>query len=97
MALTKEDVIHIATLARLDLSEAEIDSIQGELSKIIAYIDELQEVVVTGVEETAQVTGLTNRLAADVASPSDTATRQLLLEAFPLREGDYLKVKAVFE
>ena len=97
MALTKEDVVHIATLARLDLTEAEIDSIRGELSKIIAYIDELQQVDTTGVEETAQVTGLTNRLAVDVASPTDEAARQLLLDAFPAREGDYLKVKAVFE
>lgn len=97
MALTREDVVHIATLARLDLTDAEIDSIQGELSKIIDYIGELQKVDTTGVEATAQVTGLTNQLADDVPVLTDDATRQLLLAGFPEREGDYLKVKAVFE
>ncbi|MFA5954857.1 MAG: Asp-tRNA(Asn)/Glu-tRNA(Gln) amidotransferase subunit GatC [Patescibacteria group bacterium] len=97
MALTREDIVHIAKLARLELSEQEIARYQGELSKILDYIGELQQVDTTGVEATAQVTGLTNRLAEDKIQPVDEARRQRLVDAFPLREGDYLKVKTVFE
>lgn len=95
--LSCEQVEHIATLARLELSDSEITKYQGELTRILEYISELTKVDTTGVEETAQVTGQINRLRDDVALPSDAETRQRLLYAMPEREGDYLKVKAVFE
>ncbi len=97
MSLSIEEVQHIAELARLDLSQAEVERYQGELSRILDYISQLQEVNTDGVEPTAQVTGLTNHFRGDVAVQTDAATRQRLLEAMPEREGDYLKVKAVFE
>lgn len=97
MKLTKEEVKHIADLARLNLSEEEIARYQSELSYILEYIDQLQEVDTTGVEPTAQVTGLINRFREDVAATPDEATRQRLINAFPEREGNYDKVKAVFE
>ncbi len=97
MALSKDEVKHIAELARLDLSEEEVVRYQGELSRILDYISQLEEVNADGVEPTAQVTGLVNRLREDVAVSSDAATRQRLLDAAPERDGDYIKVKAVFE
>lgn len=97
MALTKEEVQHIAELARIELTEQEITRFQGDLTRVLDYIDQLKEVDTTGVEPTAQVTGLVNRLRVDEAQPIDEATRQRLLDAAPERDGNLFKVKAVFE
>lgn len=95
--LTKEEVLKIAKLARLDLTEAELSRFQTELSGIMEYIGTLSEVNTAGVEETAQVTGLVNRLRADEAKLTDPAVRQRLLEALPDQQDGYAKVKNVFE
>ena len=97
MSLTRQDVLHIAELARLDLTESEVERYQRELSAVLDYVGQLKAVNTDGVEPTAQVTGLTNRLRADVAISSDEATRQRLMAAAPERDGDYFKVKAVFD
>ncbi len=97
MALTKDEVAHIAELARLHLTDEEVTRYQSELSRILEYIDQLREVNTEGIEPTAQVTGLINYLREDVARQSDESTRKRLLDAAPEREGDYFKVKAVFE
>lgn len=64
--LTKDQVRHIAKLARLRLSEDEVTKFTTELTSILKYIDTLQEVDTNGVEPTAQVTGQTNSLRPDV-------------------------------
>lgn len=97
MALTLDEVKHIAKLARLDLTEAELSRFQTELSGIMEYIGTLSEVNTVGVEETAQVTGLVNRLRVDEAKVTDSAVRQRLLEALPDQQDGYAKVKNVFE
>ena|SRR3989338_989099 len=97
MSFTREEIEHLAKLARLELSEEEIVRYQGEMGRILDYVGELREVDTKGVEPTAQVTGLVNRLREDIAVPSDEATRECLLDAAPEREGGYIKVKAVFE
>ena len=97
MSLTREEVKHIAKLARLELTEEEITRYQQELSLILEYIGQLSEVDTSGVEPTAQVAGLVNRFREDVAVPADEVTRERLLEAAPKREGDYFKGQAVFE
>jgi len=96
MKLSKEEVEHIAKLARLELGPEEVERFQSELANILDYVSQLKEVDTTGVEPTAQVTGLLNNLRNDVSVASDSATRERLLSAFPDREGDYLKVKTVF-
>ncbi len=60
MALTLEEVQHVAQLARLRLSPEELEQMQTDLSHILDYIDMLKEVDVTGVAPTAQVTDLFN-------------------------------------
>ena len=58
--LTREDVLKLAQLARLELSEAEIEEYRSELSDILQYVEHLQSVDIDGLEPTQQVTGLTN-------------------------------------
>jgi len=97
MKLTKKEIEHIAKLARLDLTEAELDKYGGQLEGILGYIDMLKEVDTAGVEPTAQVTGLQNVLREDAVLEWNEEERELALRDAPGREGRFIKVKRVFE
>ncbi|MDP2690951.1 MAG: Asp-tRNA(Asn)/Glu-tRNA(Gln) amidotransferase subunit GatC [Candidatus Gracilibacteria bacterium] len=70
MALTKDDVRHVAKLARLHLTDEELDRFTGQLGSIFHHLDTLAEVDTDGVEETAQVNGLVNVDRDDPVLPS---------------------------
>ena len=97
MKLEKKEIEHIANLARLDLSDAELDLYGGQLSDILSYIDQLQEVDTTGVEPTAQVTGLENVLREDVVHSWDKKEQADALNQAPSLEGGQIKVKRVLK
>jgi aspartyl-tRNA(Asn)/glutamyl-tRNA(Gln) amidotransferase subunit C len=63
--LTREDVLKLARLARLDLTEDEVEKFRLELSEILQYVEQLQAVDVSGLAPTNQVTGLTNVMRDD--------------------------------
>lgn len=92
--LSREDVLKLAHLARLELSEDEIKQYQTELSEILGYVDLLQKVNVTGVEPTYQVTGLSNIMRKDKIIDYGTNQKNLLKNAVAL-EGSQIKVKRV--
>lgn len=69
MPLTREDVIHIAHLARLSLSEEEIGSFQVQLSAILDYADRLKTVDTSGVTPTSSVLPVTGSLREDTPRP----------------------------
>ena len=97
MQLSKQEIQHIAKLARLDLSEPELEKYGGQLSAVLNYIDQLKEVEVKGVEPTAQVTGLENVLREDVIRCWDEKEIEEALADAPEREGRFIKVKRVIE
>jgi aspartyl-tRNA(Asn)/glutamyl-tRNA(Gln) amidotransferase subunit C len=66
MPISEQQVRHIASLARLDLSDSEIASRAHDLEAIVGYVDQLAKVDTTGVEPIANVTGLVNVTRADV-------------------------------
>lgn len=95
MKLTSDEVKHIAKLARLELSEAEIDKFGTQLSEILGSAKMLDEVDTTNVEPIAQITGLRSVTFADEAEPCDLADK--LLEQSPMPIQDHMiKVKNVF-
>ncbi len=87
-SLSQEDVRHIAKLARLDLTDAEVEQFSGQLTNILAYVDQLKAVKTEGVEATAQVTGLKNALRPDEIRPP-IATPDGLLGTSPLPITDH--------
>jgi len=95
MKLSKKDVEHIAKLARLDLSEEEKSKYSSQLTKILDYIDQLQEVDVTGIEPTAQVTGLENVMREDTVEEWPKDEVESALAQAPSKEGKFIKVKRV--
>lgn len=96
MRLTGEDIRHIAALARLDLTEDEIEQFGVQLSSILGFVDKLSEVDTEGVEPMSHSIEVHNRLRKDEVYGCDAETRDALVECFPESEEDLLKVKAVF-
>jgi aspartyl-tRNA(Asn)/glutamyl-tRNA(Gln) amidotransferase subunit C len=86
--LTKDQVRHIAKLARLKLSEEEVDKFSKELTSILQYVDMLKEVDTSKVEPTAQVTGQTNVFRDDVIRQKSTPP-DALLNCSPLPISDH--------
>lgn len=58
--LTRDDVLKLAQLARLELTDEEVEAFSRELSDILQYVEQLSSVDVKGLKPTNQVTGLTN-------------------------------------
>lgn len=90
--LTRDDIIKLAGLARLDLSDAELTEFAGELNAILQYVEQLQQVDVEGLEPTHQVTGLKNVMRDDVVVDYGYAPRDLLKNV-PSVEANQLRVK----
>jgi aspartyl-tRNA(Asn)/glutamyl-tRNA(Gln) amidotransferase subunit C len=63
--LTRDDVLKLAQLARLELSDAEVEEYTQEMSEILQYVEQLAGVDVKGLKPTNQVTGLTNVMRED--------------------------------
>jgi aspartyl-tRNA(Asn)/glutamyl-tRNA(Gln) amidotransferase subunit C len=97
MALAKKEVKHIAHLARLGLTDEEIEKYTKQLSSILDYVEQLKEVKTEGVEPTAQVTGLENVMREDKIEGCDKKTRDELIKLAPESEDDLVKTKSVFE
>ncbi len=95
MSLSRADVVRVADLARLRLSDSEIDAMQTQLSRILEHVSALQAVDVTGVEPTAQVTDLVNALREDANRAS--LAREAVLANSALTDQGMFRVKAVFE
>lgn len=71
-SLTKADVLHVAKLANLTLTEEEIDKFLNQLSSIVDYVSELEKVDTAGVDPTSQTTGLLNVKREDQTNPNQT-------------------------
>jgi len=69
MAISEEQVRHVALLARLELSDDEIKQIGGDLNSILEHIDEIQQLDLEGVEPTAHPLDVVNMTRADVIKP----------------------------
>jgi len=74
-------VLHVAKLARLRLTDDEVERMAGELSKILEYVETMNELDLEGVEPTSHVVDLTNVLREDVPRPS--LDRETALEQAP--------------
>lgn len=90
--LTRDDILKLARLARIDLTDDEVAEFTGELSEILKYVEQLDEVDVTGLKPTSQVTGLVNVMRNDKIEGYGYAPKDLLKNV-PDVEEDQLRVK----
>jgi aspartyl-tRNA(Asn)/glutamyl-tRNA(Gln) amidotransferase subunit C len=97
MKLEKKEIEHIANLARLQLTEEESKIYGEQLSHILNYIDQLKEVDTTGVEPTAQVTGLVDVMRTDeVLTWGQEEVKKALTQA-PEMDNNQIKVKRIIQ
>ncbi len=94
-SITRDDVEHVAHLARLHLTDDEIDRMQTQLSNILEAIETLRDVDTSHVGPTASVIQLENVMREDVATRP--MPRDVTLANAPLRDDPFLRVPTVLE
>ena len=95
MKLTDEEIRHIALLARLGISDADVEKFREQLSSILENMDILQQVDTTGLAPTSHSVALENIYRPDEMAPSLTADE--VLANAPAREDNSFRVNAVLE
>jgi aspartyl-tRNA(Asn)/glutamyl-tRNA(Gln) amidotransferase subunit C len=95
MALSTDDVRDIALLARIALSDDEMELMRDELSSILDHFEILSEIDTEDVPPTAQSFNLTNVERPDV--PGETIDREAALDGAPRRQDGYFRVRAVLD
>lgn len=94
--LSRDDVLKLARLSRLQLTDEEIQQFIDEISAILQYVDQLQEVDLKDLEPTSQVTGLTNVTRPDEEKDYGATPEELLSNA-PATENGHFKVKRMIQ
>ena len=95
MKLDRDIVTHISKLARVELTDAEVETFSEQLSEIIGHFDALNAVNTDGVEPTAHTLPIENVMADDRSRPSLPQDEVLALA--PRTDDGYLRVRAVLE
>ena len=94
MKITKEEVVYVANLARLDLDDASIEKFASQIGTILEYVDTLKRVDTTGVRPTSHAIALTNAFRED--TPQEHLDRDTALANAPEKEdGNFLVPKVI--
>ena len=94
MKITKDEVLYVADLARLNLDEAAIEKFAGQIGDILDYVDKLKEVDTEGVKPTSHAITLTNAFREDEQQVH--LERELVLANAPQKEdGNFVVPKVV--
>jgi len=95
MPLSREEVLHVALLARLELSEEEIERYTWELNRVLEHIEKLKELDTEGVEPTSHAVPLSNVFRPD--EPGEPLPREEVLMNAPDAVDGYFRVPRVVE
>lgn len=89
--LTRDDILKLAQLSKLELTDEQIERFKKEIQEIVQYVEILQEAEVEGVEPTNQISGLVNSTRSDEIKQYAEVSE--LLKNLPNKEDDQIKVK----
>ena len=95
MKITKDEVTHVAHLARLEFTEAEAEKFTSQLNNILMYMDMLNRVDMTGVAPMTHAVAQQNAFRDDIVKPS--LSRDDTLANAPDTRGDFFRVPKVIE
>lgn len=95
MAITANEVKHVASLAKLEFTDEELEKFTGQMDEIINMVEQLGEVDTTGVPVTSTVTEEVNVMREDVAVKG--TDRDLLMENVPEEQDGLIKVPAIID
>ncbi|MEI7891390.1 MAG: Asp-tRNA(Asn)/Glu-tRNA(Gln) amidotransferase subunit GatC [bacterium] len=93
--LSKEEILKVATLARIGVSDEDVEKYQHDLSEILDYFKQLDEVDVAGVEPIGHITGMQNKFRNDDAVDFGKMGKDEIMKNAPEVKGEYIKVKSV--
>ena len=93
--IDRKDVEHVARLARLALTDAELETMREQLNGILAYIDKLNELDTANVEPTSHAVPMVNVMRDDVEAPC--LPRDEALANAPDRSGEFFRVPRIIE
>lgn len=97
MALTDDDVRHVAKLAKLGLTDSEVKKFSQQLSAVVEYIQQLNEVDTKGTEPTSQTTHLAGVTREDIVKPDPALSPEAALSGTEDIHNDYFVTQAVIE
>ncbi|MFA6270594.1 MAG: Asp-tRNA(Asn)/Glu-tRNA(Gln) amidotransferase subunit GatC [Candidatus Paceibacterota bacterium] len=95
--ISKEEIKKLADLARIDITDGDIEGLRGDMDAILDYVGQVKSVQeLSGTKEKTEIKEeLVNVMRAD-ENPTDPGTyNQALIAEFPHKDGDYLKVKKI--
>lgn len=92
--MTREEILHLGTLARIRLTDEEADALQREIGTILEYVGTVDEII-ADVDVTKEVGAQYNVMREDAVTNEPGAYTETLLAEMPEREGPYLKVKKI--
>jgi len=95
MAISSEDVQHVARLARLELTDAEVELFRDQLSAVLERAQRIQQLPLADVPPTAHPVPLRNVWRDDVVDPADVS--EAVLGNAPEREGEFFRVPRILE
>lgn len=96
MTLTKEEVKHIALLARVGLKDEEVEKYQKDLSIVLDFFRELETVSTESVSPIGHITGMMDRARTDHTENFDETKKDKLKNNVPEMKDGFIKVKSVF-
>ena len=91
--ISSSDVRKVAKLARLELTEDQIEIYTSQLEDILSYVDQLQEIDTQGIPPTTRAVEVVNSMREDIVE--DNSTREDILKQAPHREGDFFRVPKI--
>ncbi len=94
--ISKKDIEHLASLARIELSDHEIEKLEADFERILTYIEKLKTAETGGVEPLAHVLGSANVARLDEAPKEIYTEPHSLVEAAPQKKDGYVAVKSVW-
>jgi len=95
--ISKEQVEHIAKLARIELTEKEKEKFANELSSILDYFEKLNQVDTSEIEPISQITGLKNETREDEVRKERLEIGDRLIKEAPTKKDNYFKVPKILE
>jgi aspartyl-tRNA(Asn)/glutamyl-tRNA(Gln) amidotransferase subunit C len=95
MKISKQEVEHVARLARLELSEQDKDRLTDQLSNILTYVEKLNELDTKGVEPTSHVLDISNVMRDDL--PGESLPQERALSNAPDKAAGHYKVPKIIE
>jgi len=94
--ISKEEVQHIADLARLGLTSEEIEKLQRDLSSVLDYIDKLKKVDISRVDPVKQMFFLDNEIIKQEECEKGSDSAKKIIDQAPSTKNGYIKVKSIF-